>query len=95
MVAKVIEQELFPSEVLKVRTKESSSKPKNVEVDPEVDINNTDVGTYDVTAPPPIASTGDALPTRINAPPTSLPLHNNNTNSQTHDNNNQVNNHII
>ena len=93
MVAKVIEQELFPSEVLKVRAKESSSKPKNVEVDPEV--NNTDVGTYDVTAPPPIASTGDAPPTRINAPPTSLPLHNNNTNSQTHDNNNQVNNHNI
>ena len=106
MVAKVIEQEVFPSEVLEARVKESS-KTRRVDVDPDssnpVD-GDTAVGTYDVT-PPPNGGTGteeipptgsDAPPTRSNAPPTSLPL-NHSTNTQTHYSDNQVNdnNHVI
>ena len=93
----MIEQEVFPSEVLKARVKESSSKIKRVTVDPDSTVDG-DTGIYNVTPPPP--STGespptesDAPPTRNNAPPTSLPL-NHNTNTP---NDNQVNsnNHVI
>lgn len=106
MVAKVIEQEIFPSDVLKARVNESS-KAKRVEVDPD---NNTvddegAVGTYDVTPSPNGTALGteeespptgsDAPPTRSNAPPTSLPL-NHTTDIQAQDNNTQVNNnHVI
>lgn len=106
MVAKVIEQEIFPSEVLKARVKESS-KTRKVDVDPDsgnAEDGDTAVGTYDVT-PPPNGGAGteetpptgsDAPPTRTNAPPTSLPL-NHSTNTQPHDNDTQVNdnNHVI
>ena len=106
MVAKVIEQEVFPSEVLKARVKESS-KTRRVDVDPDsgnAEDGDTAVGTYAVT-PPPNGGAGieetpptgsDAPPTRTNAPPTSLPL-NHSTNTQPHDNDTQVNdnNHVI
>lgn len=108
MVAKVIEQEVFPSEVLKARVHESSKKIR-VDVDPDssnaVDGDAVVVGTYDVTPPPTGHSTrteesppteSDAPPTRRNAPPTSLPL-NHTANTQAHDNDIQVNNdnHVI
>ena len=102
MVAKVIEQEVFPSEVLKARANESSKTTK-VAVDP--DNVDGDVDTYNVTPPPsstvvespPTGS--DAPPTRNNAPPTSLPINHHTTNTQTLvgvNNSNQVNtdNHI-
>ena len=89
----MIEQEVFPSEVLKVRAKQSSFKPKRVEVSVADDA--ADVSTNDVSAPPP-STGGESPPTRSHAPPTSLPIHSN-TNSQAHDTDNQVNsnNHII
>ena len=103
MVAKVIEQEVFPSEVLKARVMESS-KTKRVDVDPDNTVDgDVAVGTYDVTPPPTSTSeegsppTGsDAPPTRSSAPPTSLPL-NLTTNTQAHNSDNQVNenNHVI
>ena len=104
MVAKVVEQEMFPSEVLKARVKESS-KTRRVDVDPDNNTVDGDVavGTYVVTPPPTGTSaegsppTGsDTPPTRSSAPPTSLPL-NHTTNTQAYDSDNQVNenNHVI
>ena len=99
----MIEQEVFPSEVLKARVKELSSKTKRVTVDPDSTMDG-DTGIYNVT-PPPAPSTGespptgsDAPPTRSNAPPTSLPLRlNHNTTAPSHDSDNHVNstNHVI
>ena len=93
----MIEQEVFPSEVLKVRAKQSSFKPKRVEVSVADGVADdaADVSTNDVSAPPPSIG-GESPPTRSHAPPTSLPIHSN-TNSQAHDTDNQVNsnNHII
>ena len=100
----MIEQEVFPSEVLKARVKESSKiKRVDVNLDNDTVDGGVPVGTYDVTPPPTDRSaeetppTGsDAPPTRSNAPPTSLPL-NHTTNIPAHDNDNQVNdnNHVI
>ena len=84
IVAKVIEQEVFPSVVLKARAKETSFRKKKVSVDADADIDNDDV-----IAPPP---TTVSPPTDNSAPPTTLPVENN-VNSQPHDN--QVINHII
>jgi hypothetical protein len=102
----VIEQEVFPSEVLKARVNESS-KTTRVDVDPDssnaVDGDAAVVGTYDVTPPPTGHNTGteespptgsDTPPTRSNAPPTSLPL-NHTANTQAHNQVNNSDNHVI
>ena len=95
MVAKVIEQEVFPSEVLKARVRESS-KTKRVDVDPDNTTVDGDaaVDTYNVTPPPTSAGIEESPPTeRSNAPPTSLPLNHHTT--STHDNAVNDNNHVI
>ena len=93
MVAKVIEQEVFPSEVLKARVRESS-KAKRVDVDPDNTTVDGDaaVDTYNVTPPPTSAGIEESPPTgsdappteRSNAPPTSLPLNHHTTSTHDH-----------
>ena len=102
MVAKMIEQEVFPSEVLKARVRELS-KAKRVEVDPDNTTVDGDaaVDTYNVTPPPTSVGIEESPPTgsdapptgRSNAPPTSLPLNHHTT--STHDNAVNDNNHVI
>lgn len=94
MLARVIEQEIFPSEVLKARAKESFTRKRRVSVDAD----EADMSTSDTIATATPVRTDGTLPTNNVAshvsPPNTLPL-GNDTDIQTREHENQVNNHII
>lgn len=90
MFVRVIEHEIFPSEVLKARAKENSSRRKKVSVDAD----EADMSTSGAIATATPVRTDGTPPTNNVAPPNSLPL-GNNSDTQTHEHGNQVNNHII
>lgn len=101
MLARVLEQEIFPSEVLKTRAKKASSRKKKVSVNVDADISTdnavaavTPGSTEEAPLPPPPPPPNNVITTPT-APPTTLLL-SGDTNTQSHEHANQVNNnHIV